>query len=94
MKWMEDCQAAKGWFEQGRNMGASHLIVFYNTLEQEHRPLFVFPEQDIELEVLKILRVCKGTNTMMVGVLSLVEDVNNVDAIFRPINVAISRIEN
>jgi hypothetical protein len=94
MKWMEECQTAKEWFKQGNDLGASHLIIFYDEMENEHRPLFIFPEQDVEFEVLSIIRRYKNKSTRMVGVVSLIESIENVEAVFRPMNVAISRIEN
>lgn len=91
MEWMDRCQKAKEWFKSGHDRGASHLIIFYT--EQEYHPYFVFPEQDIELEVIKLLHN-KLYNARMIGVLSLCDDIKCVDVIFRPSSMAVSRVEN
>jgi hypothetical protein len=91
MEWMRRCQTAREWFKNGCDRGASHLVIFYDFLEKEYRPYFVFPEQEIEIEVIKIIN---RTSCALVGVLSLSDDVTCVDTIFRPISMAISRVEN
>ena len=44
----------KDWFVEGVHRGAKYLIVVSDPLEQEERPIYVFPEQDITLETQKL----------------------------------------
>jgi hypothetical protein len=41
------------WFVEGVGRGARYMIVVFDLPENEERPFYVFPEQDIQLEVAK-----------------------------------------
>ena len=88
---MEKCKTAREWFEIGKDVGASYLIIFYDLLEKEHRPNFVFPEQDIEFEVIKLTH---KDNIILSGIVYLFDNIKSIDLIFRPTNMVTSRVEN
>lgn len=87
-------QTAEKWAEDGIDIGASHLIVIYDVLNSEYRPLLVFPEQDVELEVVKIL-FHSNNEYMLMAVLLLSNDVNSqLSESLKPLHMVVSRVEN
>jgi hypothetical protein len=96
MEWIEIRHTAKKWFEEGRNRDASHLIINYSTSECRYYPVFVFPDQDVEFEVIKSLYPGGSDNgDLMVGVLSLLDDMDvQINTVLRPMGLVVSRVEN
>lgn len=93
MKCLKSQPKAKEWIAEGLDRGASHLIVLYNTLESEYTPAFVFPEQDIEFEVVRLIENSNGN--MMIGVICLYGHIDEqVETVLRPPHMVVSRIEN
>lgn len=41
----------KAWFEQGREQGATHLIVVVDDFDYTDYPVFVKPEDDIQKKI-------------------------------------------
>jgi hypothetical protein len=90
MKWVEMRGEAKAWFEKGVNQGASYMLVACN-IKGKYYPIFVFPEQDIEVEVVRFI---KSKDTLL-GVIILSDNPDHqINTILRPPNMITSKIEN
>jgi len=61
----------RDWFVEGIHRGARFVVVIYDELECMERPIFVFPEQNIQMEVVK--QVADHT-VKMVTVMDLLQD--------------------
>jgi len=80
------------WFVEGIHRGARYMIVVFDQGEQEERPIFVFPEQDIQVEVVKQI---SSKLIQLRGVLDLIDDpLRQIAVINLPDNMVVSRVVN
>lgn len=42
-----------GWFKEGQEHGATHMIVVHNTFDHENFPVYVLPGEDVRKEAEK-----------------------------------------
>jgi len=79
------------WFEVGKDRRAEYLIIVYDNYYQEERPVFVFPEQNIQHEV-----VLANTEwTRVLYILCLLRDINEqIIMAMIPAYRAVSTIEH
>jgi hypothetical protein len=71
---MTTMQDLKGWFERGRKLGATHMVVACDTFEWEDYPCFVMPNQNVA----QVAQEHNGTNMQKVmEVYNLSKDFND-----------------
>lgn len=75
----------------GAARGAAYLIVVYDNLEQIWRPVFVYPDQNVQSE---IMRIVGDARLRMGSVLVLADDMESQVRIAASANIVTSRIEN
>jgi hypothetical protein len=73
------------WVQEGKGRGASHLIIIRDDYYDCESPIFIFPEQDIQEEIIKAMQ-----SGWVVGVTILGE--NSTNLLTGPILV--SRVEH
>jgi len=78
------------WFVEGIHRGARYLIIIFDQYEQEERPVFVFPEQDITVEVVKQIN---NQTVQLKAVVDLLDDAKRqILAINRPEKMFTSKV--
>lgn len=95
MDWLEKKKFAETWFQEGTARGATHLLILYDVLLCEYRPVFIFPEQSVESEVMRMIFHNEKKEDMLIAVIPLSEDMERqLLMAFKPIHMAVSRVEN
>jgi hypothetical protein len=84
-------QETRNWFMEGVARGAAYLIMVHDNCEQIWRPLFVYPDQNVQHEV---MRIVGDMRFRMGSVLTLTEDMESQVMFAVSTNVVVSRIEN
>ena len=84
-------QEIRNWFFEGAARGAAYLMVVYDNPEQIWRPIFVYPNQNVQSEV---MRVVSDGRLKMESVLTLADDMESQVKIAASANIVVSRIEN
>lgn len=75
-------------FIDGKNRGAEYLIVIFDEYLQEERPIFVYPDQDIQCEV-----ITAQANSRVLCSLCLLRDIEEQIAMaMMPLHRIISRV--
>ena len=84
-------QEIRNWFLEGVARGVAYLMVVYDNSEQIWRPIFVYPNQNVQSEV---MRVVSDGRLKMESVLTLADDMESQVKIAASANIVVSRIEN
>lgn len=84
-------QETRNWFMEGAARGAAYLITIYDNSEQIWRPVFVYPDQNVQGEIMRVV----GDGRLKMGsVLTLADDMESQVRIAASANIVVSRIEN
>lgn len=82
----------KDWFIEGIHRGARYMLIIFDYFEEEERPIFVFPEQDITKEVVKQI---EDATVELKAVIDLLDDADRqIRAVNFPDRITISRVVN
>jgi len=81
----------RNWFIEGILREATYLIVVYDIPEQLCRPIFVYSDQDIQKE---IIRISKDDSLKMRSVLTLADEMESQVRMTLSMNIVVSRVEN
>lgn len=84
-------QEIRGWFVEGAIREATYLIVVFDIPEQNYRPIFVYKDQNIQSE---IMRVVGDGKLKMRSVLTLADDMASQVEVAASMNIVVSRVEN
>jgi len=81
----------RDWFIEGIMREAAYLMVVYDIPEQIFRPIFVYTNQDVQSEV---MRVVGDGRLKMRAVLTLANDMESQVKNAASTNIVVSRVEN
>lgn len=81
----------RDWFIEGLAREAEYLMVVYDIPEQVCRPIFVYADQDVQDEV---MRVVGDGYLKLRSVLTLADDMEVQIKTAASMNIVVSRVEN
>ena len=80
------------WFVDGVHRGARYMIIVFDKNELEERPIFVFPEQNIQKEVVKQI---ENVSVDIKAVMDLLDDIDRqILSIIIPEDILVSKVVN